>query len=326
MRSPRMRHNDLIASAVILPLLALIGVGVFLMGRAGSTAELPPLPGTAATSGFAAPATLGDYALDSVRDYDEETLYEYINGQAPRFVQFGFQSLRVAEYRAGKSAPLTVDLYDMGRRRNAYGIWADGRSPEVEPAALGNDGYTSGNLAAFWKSRYYVRILALTDDDAADKVQAVAGQLASSIEDSATQLAEFDAFPKDGLDANSLTFSREAAFGLAHLNNTFWAHYAMGDAGFRLFFLEAESAEAASKTLALHVAFLKSAGGTVEELTLPSGEKAVWGQEKYIGPNLLIAKGKIMAGCLGLGDSQAAQGVTLALLQSAQEALGKANE
>ena len=91
---------------------------------------------------------------------------------------------------SGLPGPLVVDLYDMGNRRNAYGIFADSRPMEEAAIRLGNEGYASGNVAAFWKGRFYVRVAALTDADTGDRVLDAAHEATGWIEDDAGALKD----------------------------------------------------------------------------------------------------------------------------------------
>jgi len=321
-----MRRNDRIAGGIILCILGLIGLGVFLQGRSAQIETMPSAPAGPAPSFQLAPALLRVYALGRVHSYNADNLYEYIDGQAPRYVQFGFKALAVGEYesRDKSVAPLVVDVYDMGNRRNAYGIFADSRPPEAEAEKLGNEGYISGNLTALWKGRFYLRVQAPTDKDVATTVRSAAQEVAGWIEDNLGGLAEFSAFPKEGLAEGSLTFQKEAAFGLGYLNDVFGAEYSMEGRNYKLLFADAGTPERALAILAEHTEFLAK-NGKVENEALkgvhPGGW--VWGQTKYIGPMLLRAEGEVVAGCIGVADFAEALRLTNDLLSRAAPALRK---
>lgn len=311
--------GERIASVVILCLLAAIGAGVYLKGRTAPPAETLPLAGAAAKRAFRPAATLlTRYALTEAHDYNAENLYEYIDGQADRYVQFGFKALTVAEYETKEKggAPIRIDLYDMGTRRNAYGIFNDSRPTEQAPAAFGNEGYVAGNLAAFWKSGCYLRVQGLADADMSAVVEQAAREAAGWIDDPIGRLAEFAAFDREGLQENALVFFKEAAFGLGYVNDAFIGEYEQGGKRCRLFFLDAGSASAAREILKKHEAFLAK-GGTVEE-ALPTH---VWGKEKYLGATWFEAQDRIVAGCLGIDDRAEASRRVAELLPRAAQAL-----
>ena len=92
-------------------------------------------PDEAATSGSAAPASnvrapagadedatlrrllespvAGARTKAEVKLYDKKTLWDYINGAAPLYLERNFRRLAAAEMTAPKGGELTVDIYDM---------------------------------------------------------------------------------------------------------------------------------------------------------------------------------------------------------------------
>jgi len=265
--------------------------------------ETMTVPGATVASPFEPAASLlQDYALTATRAYNADNLYEYINGQAPRYIQFGFKALTVAEYESdGDAAPLVVDVYDMGGRRNAYGIFADSRPVEEPTLRMGSEGYASGNTAAFWQGPFYVRVAALGDIDLGARVLEAARETAGWIKHDAGGLREFAAFPTENLVEDSLSYQKSGAFGLAHLDETFVADYRTEGQTYQLFFSDPGSSEDARESLRLHAEFLEENGGKAESLE-GADEALLWGTDPYLGPTLLIARGKVVAGCIGLAD------------------------
>jgi hypothetical protein len=88
-----------------------------------------------------------------------ETLYEYIDGAADRYLTHGFRALLHVRYQLGEDplASVTLDLYDMGSDLGAFGIYSAGRWPEVEVEPWGAEGYREGTVAAAWKGCLFVR-------------------------------------------------------------------------------------------------------------------------------------------------------------------------
>lgn len=88
----------------------------------------------AATGGAPLALTLGVFPgtiLDGgwepssrLQEFDEDTLYEKINGAAPQYVDFGFQRLHyVSVARPAADEEVNIELYDMGEFQNALGIF-----------------------------------------------------------------------------------------------------------------------------------------------------------------------------------------------------------
>ena len=73
------------------------------------------------------------------RIYDSETLFEYLNGGAPLYLDFGFQSMVHARYQLGDDSlsSVTIDVYDMGSDLGAFGLYRSARPPEAEGPGVG---------------------------------------------------------------------------------------------------------------------------------------------------------------------------------------------
>lgn len=320
------RPGDRAASLIILSCLACIAVAVYISGHSdGTQPDLGTSPSTAVARGLT-PSELGDLTLAGQRDYTADNLYEYIDGQAPHYIGFGFRALLVAEYAPkGAAVPsMVVDLYDMELRRNAYGLFMSTVPPEEEQIELGNAGYASGNVAVFWKGSYYVRVAGMTGGDLSREVKEAAVAIAANIRDDSTTLAEFSAFPQEGLLPGTLAYIKSAAFGLAYLRETFVAGYESSEGSYQLFFADLESPAAAVEVLMKHGEFLKSSDGLVSAED-GKDEKLVWGQDKYVGPTLFLARGNLVVGSIGLADRKTAESKSRELLDRAVRSLSSVN-
>lgn len=322
--SPKVRPADRVASTIILICLGCIGLAVYLTGRSGDLRSPLGLDSRWAAGSAIVPAELDSLALASTRVYGPEDLYEYINGQAPHYIQFGFRAVLVAEYAAEAAAmpSIIVDLYDMERRRNAYGLFMESFPPEAEMIELGNAGYQSDTVAVFWKGPYYVRVMGLAGTDRESEVHQAASRVASRIEDESRELAEFSVFPRAGLDAGSLTFIKAAAFGLAHLRETFAGTYETSDGTYRLFFCDLDNDQEVRALLEAHAEFLRGREG-LEGVELGEGEGRVWGEDRYLGRTLLIGSGPLVAGVLRYPEAVDAQQLAVDLLKNAVRTLNE---
>ena len=109
------------------------------------------------------PARVLGYApLEKDGIYTADTLYELLDGGAE--VYRSFHVRRVASRRYGKpGAPdILADLFDMGSSRDAFGAFhhdiRDG-----EDASAGTESDLAGGSLSFWKDRYFVSLVALSD-------------------------------------------------------------------------------------------------------------------------------------------------------------------
>ncbi len=90
--------------------------------------------------------------------YNENNLYEYINGGAELFLSYKFQKGVSRIYSAPEQPDIIIDIFDMANSANAFGVFSHSREQIDSTFGQGSQ-YTAG-LLLFWKDRYYVSILA----------------------------------------------------------------------------------------------------------------------------------------------------------------------
>jgi len=100
----------------------------------------------------------GWVASEGPIEHSPETLYEYLDGGADRYLTSGFRELLHVRYQLGDDplACVTLDVYNMGTELGAFGIYSAARPPGVELRRWGAEGYREGTIAAARKGRVYV--------------------------------------------------------------------------------------------------------------------------------------------------------------------------
>ena len=102
--------------------------------------------------------------LGEAHRYTKDNLYEHVDGHAEYFISAGFQGLTVTEYIAAGSkatqAEIQVEVYDMGKSIQAFGVLADESGENPPPASVGTMGYKTSSGVNYIKGRYYVKISA----------------------------------------------------------------------------------------------------------------------------------------------------------------------
>lgn len=89
--------------------------------------------------------------------YTPDTLYEYIDGGADVYLLYDFRRLLHQNFKTA-DGEVTVDVYDMGKAENAFGIYSSERSPRYKFVALGVEGYRSQGTLNFLQDYYYVKL------------------------------------------------------------------------------------------------------------------------------------------------------------------------
>lgn len=104
------------------------------------------------------------FNADHLKHYAGTELVEYINGGAELYFAYGFKEVYIKEYYNGSGRSITVEVYEMDRSENAYGIYSfetDGEHPDI-----GFESTYAYGLLKFWKDRYFVRIFSESEDKA----------------------------------------------------------------------------------------------------------------------------------------------------------------
>jgi hypothetical protein len=153
--------------------------------------------------------------------YGPQNLYEYINGEAEFFIAFGFVELTGANYilDAGGSDTVTIDIYNMGDKLNAFGVFQSKRGNRASglnlgPASMGSDGYL-----AFYKDRFFVEIQAyITREKEKHRTDIMAASLAAHLPGDNSPPPELFYFPEDNRIAGSERYINGGILGHAFLD------------------------------------------------------------------------------------------------------------
>ncbi len=119
-------------------------------------------------------------AKDSDHYYDEETLYNYIDGGAELYISYNFDKVVSRRYVRDGHADLVIELFDMQEPRNALGVFTNMREKNQNEFGQGSQ-YIEGSMI-FWKDRYFVAISCITiNSEIKDAIYDLARKVDSSI-------------------------------------------------------------------------------------------------------------------------------------------------
>ncbi len=169
--------------------------------------------------------------IDSLRrngtiiSYMKDNLHEYVNGHAEYFISAGFAALSVGEYgKAGSDRDepgVIVDIYDMGKSLQAFGILSDESGGSSHQLSTGAQGFRTRQGISFVRGQYYVRITAFDDTVSLDMVSETIDRRIGTGSD---PFPEFSRFPDMGKVLQT-RFVREAYRGLDFVNNVIEREY-----------------------------------------------------------------------------------------------------
>jgi len=237
-----------------------------------------------------APADVGATA-DGDRVFYTGNLFDYINGAAPAYFDFGFQCLAHQGYKAG-GIELKADIYDMGTLLHAFGIYAAERSETKMPAVeAGAEAFAGEELLYFYQDRYYVKLETFGKDAAAAGafLRRTAAEITKRIGDNKKTPPELAVLPAAAMVPRSQGFNPKAPLAMESLAPALRARYRLGDQETTLWVSLAQSADDAMARAA-KLRGRMEAGSAKDRADLAEG--AFEGTGPYVGRVLVVPQGK----------------------------------
>ena len=175
--------------------------------------------------------------------YEPDNLWEYINGQADFFIDYGFQRVDTAEYRNdGESLSVVVEVYRMGRPQEAFGIFAAERTADDRPAAIGSGAFVGANTLGFWQGSHYVKVTTFEEGPTVQPLMlGMAAEMSSRLPEDGSQLKTLELFPDEGLAAGSERFIPKNFLGQPYLAVVYRVDTVRSGDEMQLFIAEAAS-------------------------------------------------------------------------------------
>jgi hypothetical protein len=252
------------------------------------------------------PTVAGWRVAEDVQRYDPQTLFEYIDGAAEAYIGYDFKELIVAMFQGSRpKTSLTVEIYDMGKSLNAFGIYGAERFPESHFLPIGIQGYQEEGSLNFLADRYYVKLMCYEGGGKTEELlRLFADSIAGKIKNPGDFPALLRIFPRVGLVPNSEKFILRNFLGFKFLKNGFLANYKTDGQEFDCFLIDGHSAEDAKAMFEQVAASFAKSGRSPEKNSVGLGFKDAYLQ------NVFVARmGSYVCGVARIKDGQEALGV-----------------
>ena len=212
-------------------------------------------PGPISDAGFVLPGDgeLPGWSLVTAPEYYEaDNLWEYINGQADFFIDYGFVRVDTAEYRYNQEATSAVlEVYRMGRPQEAFGIFAAERTPNDRPLEIGSGAYLGPNVLGFWQEEHYVKLMSFEEGPAIQQLlTGLATEISSRIPTRGRGLEALLLFPDEGRVQASERFIPKNFLGQPYLTDAYRVDFTHDGRQVQLFVVETGSPSEAQSQLA----------------------------------------------------------------------------
>ena len=107
--------------------------------------------------------------VDEPFRYQAKNLFDFINGAAEIFLEYGFVEVISQEYERGEDAVVCA-IYQMEDPQAAFGIFSYTRSPQKRSIALGDGAFVSELQLVFWQDRYFVKVESFSMREGSEEV------------------------------------------------------------------------------------------------------------------------------------------------------------
>jgi hypothetical protein len=97
------------------------------------------------------------------RTFEASHLWEYIDGDADKYVQAGVVKTLTSDYRFNGKTDATADVYVMAKADGAKQVYDSESGAESTPLTLGEAARTAKGSVTFRQGPYFVRLVAYED-------------------------------------------------------------------------------------------------------------------------------------------------------------------
>lgn len=240
--------------------------------------------------------------------YNQENLWDYINGSAPGYLAYGFQKMvTFIVMNLENRLELAIDIYDMGDTLSAFGIYSVERSPDGRPVNFGCDGFQSDNTLYFWKNKYYVKLMAYdVTPEMGHSLSHLARIIAQKIPEGGKLPRLFSIFPPKGLVKRSERYIPQDVLGQDYFKHGYSMEYDRDDNKYQVFLICGKNRNKAKENFQEYLKYLSTTDRITHE-NLEIGDIGIAGTHSYYGTVLFARKGAFIIGVLGCDDQQEAQ-------------------
>jgi hypothetical protein len=248
--------------------------------------------------------TPGWTADGKVVTYTPENLYKYIDGEAELYLPYGFRKAVTVMYvKAGSGdTGIVVNIFEMGSPLDAFGIYANYRSPTLKRIEVGAEGFLDESQLMFYQDRYFVQVEssgALTQEGPV--FLACAEAVSRNLPGNRQRPLEVEFLKVAATVPLTEKYYAAGILGYGFLGKGLTAEAVLEGALVKPIVILGASEETAKKTLADYGKYLKNAGAQVEVANDKGGLLLHAVDPLYKGV-VLFQSGRYVVGVVGLGE------------------------
>ncbi|MGC8759451.1 MAG: DUF6599 family protein [Bryobacteraceae bacterium] len=235
----------------------------------------------------------GSRQQGEAREFDTDTLYEYMNGNSEGYFLYGFRKMHGVTCQAGP-VTLIVDLSEFASPEHAFGMFTGNLDPRLPVEKIGAGGQVTPRKVIFVKGHYFAEIAAEPEGDHTELLRRAALNWAGKLSGSTEPPAALDWFPKEGLQPGFPRLVPQSVLGLRMLRRGYLAQY---DYGRAVVIIEdtPEAARGVYEKLKERFSPNEPLGGGLEGFTA---------QDRFLGRLCFILKGPRIGGWTSVAEGR----------------------
>jgi len=160
---------------------------------------------------------------ESVESFSENNLYDFIDGGADLYFEYGFAQAVISDYLNKEGVKIRCEIYRMTTDSSAYGIFTLNTTPMGQSLNICTRCISYDNYVELWKGNYFIRCVA--GDSGKDNQDALiffAGIICDKIQEEGNTPKLFGILKSEGWNVSNQKYVR----GQIALNNVF--NFGMG--------------------------------------------------------------------------------------------------
>ena len=277
--SGRARTLESVVGMLILLVMVATAAGIYIVSQNYNMARFGIASGSGQESG-------GDFLpVGKAETYNNDNLYEKIDGKAPMYQEAGFVKLTAQRFAAKSNSELGFELYvyDMNNAKNAFSVYSRQKradATDLNDLGVSAFGYVAGNEICISLGRNYIEMIGSAEsNELVDGMEGIAKDLSAKFKPTDNdKIVELGYFPPQGTVAGSWKLQIDNAFGFDGLTDAYSALYKSGDKTVSIFFSRRKNADEAKAVAKNYYDFLITNGGktlTVDSEILKSAGASV---------------------------------------------------
>ena len=252
-----------------------------------------------------------------VATYTPENLYKYIDGEAELYMPYGFRKAATVMYAKPdtKDIGIVANIFEMGSPLDAFGIYANFRSPTLEQIKVGAEGFLDESQLMFYQDRYFVQIEAsgaVTQEG--PLFRSCAETISRNLPDGKEKPRELEFLKVPGAVPLTERYYAGGLLGHGFFGKGFTVEVMIGEARVKAILIPGGSEEAAARVFTEYEKYLKKSNA-VPRISNDKGGIVLHVIDPLYKGVVLHQSGQYVVGVVGLKEPHEGDGIVAQLLK-----------